>query len=68
MQRANRVADKQCNDCCNTALEQGGDMLQQRAGTVEVEREIYYYFANTIGNLNADWEVEAYAVQNLLQS
>lgn len=68
MQRADGVADEQRNDRCNAALEQGGDVLQQRAGTVEGEREIYYYFANTTGNLNANWEVEAHAVQNLLQS
>lgn len=68
MQRADRVADEQRNNCCNAALKQGSDMLQQRAGTVEGEREIHYYFANTKVNLNADRKVEAHVVQNLLQS
>lgn len=50
MQRANRVADEQRNNRCNAALKQGSDMLQQRAGTVEGQREVYHYFANAKRN------------------
>lgn len=38
MQGADWVADEQRDDCCNAALEQGGNMLQQRAGTAGGER------------------------------
>lgn len=42
MQRADGVTDEQRNNCCNAALKQGGDMLQQCTGAVEGKREIYY--------------------------
>lgn len=43
MQRADGITDKQRNNCCNTALKQSSDVLQQGAGTVEGERDLVLF-------------------------
>lgn len=52
VQGANGVADEQRNNRRNAALEQGGDVLQQRAGAEEKRNLLLFYTIKI--NLKAD--------------